>query len=92
MSQPGPKSLPQPSAHALAFVRAALSFVCRLLAFVCDSVPLISDPISLGSEPLASYELSLTMGQGVLALIEFGNPAIELTGRIGTVLSDHDSP
>jgi hypothetical protein len=78
--------------RALAFVRAQLSLVCQLLAIVCDSVPLTSDPISLVSEPLASRELSLTPREGLLALIEFGSPAIELTGHVGTVLSNHDSP
>jgi hypothetical protein len=77
--------------RALAVVHAALSFVCHQFAFVCDPRPLISDPISLVSEPLASCELSLTVREGLLALIEFGSPTIELTGRVGTVLSDHDT-
>lgn len=76
--------------RALAFVRMQLSFVRQLLAIVCELVPLRSDPISLVSEPLASFELSLTPLKGLLAFIEFGSPAIELTRRAGTVLSDHD--
>jgi hypothetical protein len=78
--------------RALAFVLAALSFVCHLLARVCDFLPLISDPISLISERLASCELSLTVRDGLCALIECGSPAIRLTGRVGTVLSGHDTP
>jgi hypothetical protein len=79
------------NSRTLAFVLALFSFVCQLLAIVCDLRPLISDPSSLVSEPLASCELSLTVREGLLALIEFGSPAIELTGRVGTILSGHDS-
>ncbi len=83
--------------RALAFVCAHFSAVCRLLAVVCDSVPLISDSISLGRDPLAPCELSLTVREGLLALIELRLTlikllcaAIELTSLVGAVLSFHD--
>jgi hypothetical protein len=68
--------------RALAFVRAQLSFVRQLLATIRDSVPLIGDAVSLGGDMLAPSQLSLTMRDSLFAL----------TGRVGTVLGDHDSP
>jgi hypothetical protein len=78
--------------RALALVRARLSFVRHLLAIVCDLLPLVGDPISLRGEPLAFVELGLAAHDGLLARGERGGPALKLGRRVGTVVSDHDSP
>jgi hypothetical protein len=84
--------------RALALVRAALAFVCHLVAIVCDSIPgisgqisVVSDLISLVSQIFAARELSLTVREGLFALIVFVRPRIELTRGIGTVLSGHEA-
>jgi hypothetical protein len=60
---------------------------CSLSSATCSRSSAIR--ISVISQALLACQLAHTAPQGVLALIKFGNPASDLTGRVSTNLSDH---
>jgi hypothetical protein len=78
--------------RALATVGEPFSFVCRLLPIIGKSLPLVSDAFSSGSLPFASFDLGLTPQERLLARVKRGSVYFGRTGRIATVLSDHNSP
>ena len=86
--QPLPFAL---GSRAFAFVRESLPFVCCLLTKVRDPITLISDLVALAGVVLAFFQRSVTLLEGLLALVEFGCAAIEFTEGFGAVLSDHNS-
>ena len=78
--------------RALATVGEPFSFVCQLLPIIGKSLPLVSDAFSSRSLPFASFDLGLTPQNRLLARVKRGSLHFGRTGRIATVLSDHNSP
>ncbi|OBH57224.1 hypothetical protein A5685_07085 [Mycobacterium colombiense] len=76
----------------LAFVRALLAFVCHPLAVVRYPLTLVGDPISSPRLEFASLDVSLTLGEGLFALVERMSPPFQLCGRLDTILGGHSSP